>query len=78
MKRNKDDHFKDFENMVAEKRMNNNKKASHTVPTEITVQRMAPTPSGRLKKFEPLDTRDFVPFSKFFELSLEKKYQGRM
>ena len=34
------------------------------------VQRMTSSPSGRLKKFEPLDTRDFVPFN-FEELTLD-------
>jgi hypothetical protein len=32
------------------------------VPNDILVQRMSTSPSGRLKKYEPLDTRDFVPF----------------
>ena len=32
---------------------------------------MSLTASGRLKKYEPLDTRDFVPFSEYDELSIE-------
>ena len=28
-------------------------------------------PSGRLKKYKPLDTRDFIPFNAFAELSIE-------
>ncbi len=34
------------------------------------VQRMSTTPSGRLKKYEPLDTGDFVPFAEYKELSI--------
>ena len=34
------------------------------------VQRMSANPSGRLKKYEPLDTRDFVPFNTLTELSI--------
>ena len=32
---------------------------------------MSSTASGRLKKYEPLDTRDFVPFKDYEELNLE-------
>ena len=35
------------------------------------VQRMSENPCGRLKKFEPLEPRKFVPFSTFQTLSLE-------
>ena len=28
-------------------------------------------PSGRLKNYKPLDTRDFIPFNAFTELSIE-------
>ena len=38
------------------------------VPTDILVQRMSSTASGRLKKFEPQDTRDFVPFGDYDDL----------
>ena len=37
---------------------------------EIMVQRISANPSGRLKKYEPLDTRDFVPFDAFAEPSI--------
>ena len=39
------------------------------VPNEIMVQRMSPNLSGRVKKYMPLDTRDFVLFNGFTELS---------
>ena len=32
---------------------------------------MSPIPTGRMKEYEPLDTRDFVPFTDFYKLSLE-------
>ena len=32
---------------------------------------MSPIPTGRMKKYEALDTRDFVPFTDFYKLSLE-------
>ena len=32
---------------------------------------MSPIPSGRMKKYEPLDSRGFVSFIDFYELSLE-------
>lgn len=42
------------------------------VPTDILVQRMSTLASGRAKKYEPLDTRDFIPFGNLYnELSIE-------
>ena len=72
MKRGNNEKWKEFENRVSAKRNKTEKKGhEHVVPTDIMVQRMSAVPSGRLKKFEPLDTRDFVPFTEFTELSLE-------
>ena len=43
------------------KRSGGGKKETHkAAPNDILVQRMSSTASGRLKKFEPLDTRDFT------------------
>lgn len=61
--------FDDFEKRISDKRQKRDN--SNLVPPDIMVQRMSSTPSGRLKKFEPLDTRDFVPFKGFTELSIE-------
>ena len=36
-----------------------------TVPSDIMVQRMTTTASGRLRKFQLIDTRDFVPFDEY-------------
>ena len=47
------------------------KKTVTKPPNDILVQRMSPTASGRLKKFEPLDTRDFIPFDEYEELTLD-------
>ena len=32
---------------------------------------MSPIPTGRMKKYEPLGKRKFVPFTYFYEPSLE-------
>ena len=48
------------------------KKAVGKVPNDILVQRMSSTASGSLKKYEPLNTRDFVSFEDYDELSAEK------
>lgn len=62
----------DFEKRVGMKRTGNDaKKAGTKLPNDILVQRMSPTASGRLKKFEPLDTRDFIPFDNYEELTLD-------
>lgn len=52
-------------------RKENAKARGVKVPVNILVQRMSSTLSGRLKKYDPLDTRDFVPFGEYEELSLE-------
>ena len=53
------------------KRNNAKKPGVGKVPSNILVQKMSSTASGRLKKYEPLDTRDFVPFEDDEELNLE-------
>jgi hypothetical protein len=66
--------WEDFEQRVGLKRTRgekDGKRSTGTVPSDILVQRMSSTASGRLKKYEPLDTRDFVPFSDYDELSIE-------
>ena len=57
--------------------------SAKAVPNDILVQRMSSTASGRLKKFEPLDTRDFFPFGDYDDLTIanikeacEKCYQA--
>ncbi len=48
------------------------KKNFGRVPNDILVQRMSTAPSGRMKKFETMDTRDFIPFAALYEeLSIE-------
>ena len=65
--------WEDFEQRVGLKRTGGEKtgKQSGNTPSDILVQRMSSTASGRLKKYEPLDTRDFVPFGDYDELSIE-------
>ena len=62
----------DFEKRVGMKRTGSDAKKTGTkAPNDILVQWMSPTASGRLKKFEPLDTRDFIPFDEYEELTLD-------
>ena len=51
--------WEEFEKRVGKKRNNAKKPGTGKVPSDILVQRMSSTASGRLKKYEPLDTRDF-------------------
>ena len=76
MKRQRDAKIKttweDFEQRVGLKRTwgdKDGKRSTRNSPSDILVQRMS-TASGRLKKYEPLDTRDFVPFGDYDELSI--------
>lgn len=64
--------WEEFEKEVGKKRQGKDKgERSINVPNDINVQRMSANPSGRLKKYEPLDTRDYVPFNDYDELSIE-------
>ena len=64
--------WKQFEERIVEKRgAAGTSKNEQPKPEDIMVQRMAEFPTGRLKKFEPLEPREFVPFSEFTCLSLE-------
>ena len=66
--------WEDFEQRVGLKRTGGDKdgkRSTRNAPSDILVQRMSSTASGRLKKYEPLDTRDFVPFGDCDELSID-------
>ena len=66
--------WEDFEKRVGLKRTGGGKDEKRQMgncPSDILVQRMSSTPSGKLNKYEPLDTRDFVPFGDYDELSME-------
>eukprot|EP00794_Sanderia_malayensis_P002723 gene2723-3148_t len=42
------------------------------VAADILVQRMSTMPSGHMKKYEPMDTREFIPFgNNYDELTIE-------
>ena len=57
--------------MVAKKRKGEAMgKTKTTVPSHFQVHRMTDE-ANHLKKFEPLDTRDFVDFLSYEELSIE-------
>ena len=59
-----------YETRIGKKRKGEDERPRNVL-NEIMVQRMSANPSGRLKKYEPLDTRDFVPFNEFTKLSIE-------
>ena len=42
----------------------------HNVTSQFMVQRMPANSSGRLEKYEPLGTRDFIPFNVSTELPI--------
>lgn len=72
----KKEEWAEFEKRVGLKRLEGQDKKSRggsnaKVPSDILVQRMSSTASGRLKKYEPLDTRDFVPFEDYDELTID-------
>ena len=70
--RGEKERWEDFEARVGIKQSGGGKKEIHkAAPNDILVQRMSSTASGRLKKFEPLDTRDFVPFGEYDDLTIE-------
>ena len=70
--RGEKERWEDFETRVGIKRSGGGKKETRkAAPNDILVQRMSSTASGRLKKFEPLDTRDFVPFGEYDDLTIE-------
>eukprot|EP00794_Sanderia_malayensis_P007665 gene7665-8501_t len=48
-----------------------NKKGSKAAPSSLMVQRMSSQPTGRLKKYEPLDTREFVDFTNYDEVTID-------
>ena len=55
-------------NLRNKKQKNANAKA---VPSDINVQRMSSIATGRLKKFHPVDTRDYVPFDTYDSITLK-------
>ena len=59
--------WEEFEERVSGKKT---RKIQEKLPSYLCVQRMSSTATGRLKKYEPLDTRVFVPFD-YEELSIE-------
>ena len=63
--------WEEFEERVGLKRGGKKTKKTHEkLPSYLCVQRMSSTATGRLKKYEPLDTRDFIPFD-YDELIIE-------
>ena len=63
--------WEEFEKRVGNKKNNPKKPGMGKVPSDFLVQRMSSTASGRLIKYELLDTRDFAPFEDYEELNLE-------
>lgn len=59
--------WEEHEKKMSTKKVKGSLKAKKT-PECITVQQMSSEPTGRAKKYEPLDTRDF---SDFTEITIE-------
>ncbi len=49
-----------------------NKKGSKAAPSTFMVQRMSSQPTGRLKEYKSLDTREFVDFTNYDEVTIDK------
>ena len=62
--------WEEYKKKMSTKRVKGSIKAKKT-PEFITVQRMSSEPIGTAKKYEPSDTRDFVDFSDFIEITIE-------
>ena len=64
--------FAQLQNNLADKRMRNagKKNKKFAAPSCITVQRLSETPN-RSKKYEPRDTRDFIDFTDYDDLTTE-------
>ena len=72
MKRRGNDLWHNLEKQIGMRTLFGLKRNFGRVPTDILVQRMSATPSSRMKKFEPMDIRDFIPFAAFYnELSIK-------
>ena len=63
--------WEEFEKRVGMKRTGSANAKRAKVPEDLLVQRMSSLPIGKGKKFEPMDTKDFVPFKDYDELSIE-------
>ena len=69
--KNKRKTWNDFHKEISKKRRGDTStKKKGPSPQSIMVQRMSSEPN-KSKKYEPLDTRDFVDFTKYDELSIE-------
>ena len=69
--KNKRKTWNDFHKEISKKRRGDTAtKKKGPSPQSIMVQRMSSEPN-KSKKYEPLDTRDFVDFTKYDELSIE-------
>ena len=69
--KNKRKTWNDFHKEISKKRRGDTAtKKKGPSPQSIMVQRMSSEPNES-KKYEPLDTRDFVDFTKYDELSIE-------
>ena len=63
--------WKEYEQNVASAKNGGTVNKKKNIPTFITVQRMSSEPLERLKKYEPLETREFVDFTEYEELTIE-------
>jgi len=67
------DEWKKFEDEVAKKRRKKSieaEKGHLKPPADLMVQRLSSVPFGRLKKYQPIEAREFVPFT-FDDFTIE-------
>ena len=70
MKRTNKVQWKQFEQQVTAKKTGT-KEQLHIIPEDFIVHGMSPISTSRMKKYEPLDARDFAPLTDVYELFLE-------
>ena len=76
-KRTKPEVWNAFEERISEKRMNGSAKKSDNVPTDIMVQRMSATASGRLKKVRAIGHTRLCTIFRIYRV-IHSEYQEGM
>ena len=61
----------EYEKIAKENKTTTGKKKRTNTPSFLTVQRMSSEPLERLKKYEPLETREFVDFTDYDNVTIE-------
>ena len=70
MTKRRKDSWDEYEKKMSNKRVVGTSKPKKN-PSCLTVQRMSSEPTGRAKKYEPMETREFVDFTSYDEFSID-------